>query len=78
MAAYGAACARHKHHYNRHLPDMLMRFGVLLNTLAHGRKHRLVERYALAPANLQSYDLGVLENVTTHMLWDTEQGFLAP
>ena len=30
---------RPKHHYNRHLSDMFRRFGVVITTLTHERKH---------------------------------------
>ena len=73
--AFGVDWVRPKHHYNRHLPDMLRRFGVLLNTLVHERKHRLVKKYATR-SNLRKYDLGVLEDVTAHMMVDIVDNFL--
>ena len=75
LDAYGPDKIKPKHHYNRHLPALLASFGVLISTLVHERKHRLIKRYATRK-NLKSYEVGMIEEITSHMLWDTQEGFL--
>jgi hypothetical protein len=76
VAAYGADSVRPKHHYAMHLPDMLARFGTLLSTLVHERKHRVVKRYTRNRCNLQSWDLGAMEDVTCHQLYELAEPFM--
>ena len=61
---------RPKHHYVLHLPDMLSRFGTLISTFTHERKHRLVIRYSRDRHSLVSWELGALEEITCHQLWE--------
>ena len=61
---------RPKHHYALHLSSMLVRFAILISTLAHERKHRTVKRYARRRINLIKFEIGVLEEVTCHNLWE--------
>ena len=75
VACYGDDAARPKHHYALHLPDMLDRFGFLLATFVHERKHRLVTRYTRNRMNLKSWDLGAIEDITCHQLWELRQPF---
>ena len=67
---YGTEMMRPKHHYALHLPDMLARFGVLLATLTAERKHRAVKRYSRGRINLHGFEIGVLEEVTCHNMWE--------
>ena len=75
-AAYGVLCCRPKHHYVLHLPDCLIRFGTLLHTLVQERRHRLVLRYGRDRDNLVSWDLGCLEDVTCHHLWELSTPYM--
>ena len=75
QACYGDICMRPKHHYALHLPDMLRRFGFLLATFTHERKHRLVMRYTRGRSNLKSWDLGAIEDITCHQVWELKQEF---
>ena len=68
--AYGEDLLRPKHHYALHLPDMLARFGFLLSTFTHERKHRVVKKYTRDRKNLKSWSLGAIEDVTCHQLWE--------
>ena len=76
VAAYGVEEARPKHHYSLHLPDMLARHGVLVPCLTNERRHRVVKRYARDRLKLQKWELGTLEEVTAHQLWELQHGFL--
>ncbi len=69
-AAYGEGACRPKHHYCIHLPDMLRRFGFLLATFTHERKHRIVIRYTKNRYNLKSWALGAIEDITSHQVWE--------
>ena len=74
-AAYGSEHCRPKHHYVLHLARCLMRFGTLLGTLVQERKHRLVLRYGRDRDNLKSWDLGCLEEITCHQIWEMSQNY---
>jgi hypothetical protein len=76
VVAYGHKTQRPKHHYAQHLPGILSNFGVLLSTLTHERKHRCVKRYSRGRTNLQSYELGILEDVTCHQIWEMQLPFM--
>ena len=76
VVAYGADAVRPKHHYVRHFPDILARVGTLISTLMHERKHRVVLRYLRPRCNTVSYEVGVMEDVTCHYIWDATQPFL--
>ena len=76
LEAYGEEFFRPKHHYALHLGDMLRRFGFLLQTFVHERKHRLVTRYTRDRRNLVAFDAGALEEITCHQLWELGQPFL--
>ena len=64
--AYGESAVRPKHHYALHLGDMLGRFGFLLSTFTHERKHRLVKKYTRNRCTLKSWARGALEEITCH------------
>ena len=49
---------------------MLARFGFLLSTFTHERKHRVVKRYTRDRRNLKSWNLGAIEDITCHQLWE--------
>ena len=53
-AAYGESDVRPKHHYALHLAAQLRRFGTLITTLTHERRHRLFKKYCRDRRNLQS------------------------
>jgi uncharacterized ferredoxin-like protein len=76
IAAYGADSVRPKHQYATHLPDMLARFGTLLSTQVHERKHRVVNIYTGNRCNLQSWDLGAMQDVTCHQLRELSEPFM--
>ena len=61
---------RPKHHYALHLPGSLAKFGVLLSTFTHERKHRCIKRYARVRTILKSYEVSLLEEATCHNLWE--------
>jgi hypothetical protein len=68
--AYGDTAVRPKHHFALHLGPQLRRFGFLLSTFVHERKHRVVKKYTRDRRNLQSWDLGAIEEITCHQLWE--------
>ena len=68
MKAYGGKYVRRKHHYVLHLPDMLLRFGCLIATFTHERKHRGVKRECRPRQNLKNWEVGVVESLTVHRL----------
>ena len=45
VAAYGMDYIRPKHHYVLHLPSSLRKFGFILSTFTHERRHRMIRRY---------------------------------
>jgi len=75
LIAYGAAHVRPKHHYAIHLPAMLRKFGFLLSTFTHERKHKTVKKYTQGRRNLTSWDEGVVEDVTCHQIWEMSLPF---
>ncbi len=68
--AYGESAVRPKHHFALHLGAMLQRFPFLLSTFVHERKHRVVKKYTRDRRNLRSWDLGAIEEITCHQLWE--------
>ena len=70
IRAYGTDSVKPKHHYALHLPSMLSRFGLLLGTLTHERKHRAVKRYGRGRTTHKSFEVGVLEDITAHNFWE--------
>ena len=73
--AYGEDEMRPKHHYALHLPDMLYRFGFLLSTFTHERKHRVVKKYTRNRMNLKRWALGAIEDITCHQIWENKLPF---
>ena len=76
IAAYGPEHMRPKHHYVIHLPDILARQGTLLTTFTQERKHRLVIRYTRNRAKLLNWELGAVEEMTCHQVWDLCRPFV--
>jgi hypothetical protein len=76
VLAYGKSAVRPKHHYALHLPDMLGRFGSLLATFVHERKHRVIKRYTRKRENLRSWELGTMEELLSHQLFEVNKPFL--
>ena len=70
VAAYGRDACKPKHHFALHLPDIFARVGTLLGTLTNERRHRVVKRYTRDRRNLTRWELGALEEVTCHALWE--------
>jgi len=69
-AAYGDGAIRPKHHFACHLGPMLRRFPFLMSTFVHERKHRVVKKYTRDRRSLRSWDLGAIEEITCHQLWE--------
>ena len=74
--AYGDSAVRPKHHFATHLGPMLGRFPFLLSTFMHERKHRVVKKYTRDRRNLTNWDLGAIEEVTCHQLWELDRPLL--
>lgn len=74
-AAYGTDSCRPKHHYVIHLAACLRRFRTLLHTLVQERKHRLVLRYGRDRDSLKNWELGALEEITCHQIWEMSQNY---
>ena len=73
--AYGKERIRPKHHYVLHLAPMLKKFGFLLSTFVHERRHRMVRRYTMLRKILKSWSLSVIEEVTCHSIWEMSHRF---
>ena len=76
LAAWGESYVRPKHHYCIHLGPLLKRFGFLLSTFTHERKHRLVTRYCRDRKNLQNWDMAAIEEITCHQVWQLGLPFM--
>ena len=68
--AYGRGKAKPKHHYGLHLGRMLAWFGVLVGTLTHERKHRVIKRNTRNRDNLRNWNLG-----SVHQLFELGRQF---
>ena len=75
VAAWTEYEMKPKHHYCHHLVLFLRLFGFLLACFVHERKHRAVIRYAKPVHNLKSFEMGVLEEVICHNLWELGSSF---
>ena len=73
--AYGEEQMRPKHHYSIHLPTILARFGFLLATWTHERKHRMAKRYSKNRCKASSWATGVIEDITMHQIWELQMPF---
>lgn len=60
---------RPKHHYVLHLPIQLHHHGYLISTMCMERKHRVAKRYLRPRRTLQSFEPGIMEDVTCFELW---------
>ena len=76
LAAWGESYVRPKHHYCIHLGPLLKRFGFLLSTFTHERKHRLVTRCCRDRKNLQNWDMAAIEEITCHQVWQLGLPFM--
>jgi hypothetical protein len=63
--AYGTAVWKPKHHMATHLPRQLQCHGTLLSCFVHERRHKLVKRFISDRRTLQSFERGVMEEMTT-------------
>ena len=77
LAAWGVEWVVPKHHYARHLPDIMRIVGTLLGTLCNERRHRVAKRYTRDRKNTKRWSLGSLEEITCHHLWELSQPFLS-
>ena len=75
VAAYGMDYIRPKHHYVLHLPSSLRKFGFILSTFTHERKHRMIRRYTQQRKVLKSWSVSVIEEVTCHSIWEMSHRF---
>ena len=76
LAAYGEEAVRPKHHFALHLPAIFRRIGTLIGTLTNERRHRVVKRYTKDRRCLKRWELGSLEEITGHALWELTQPIL--
>jgi len=69
VAAFGADYLTPKCHWLLHLPECLLKFGVLLNCFALERKHRIAKRYATELQNTsKDPSKSLLSEVVNHQL----------
>ena len=73
ILAFGFECVKPKHHYTLHFPELLRRFGFLLTTFTHERKHRVVKRHTRDRKNLTSWELSAIEDITSQQLWELSE-----
>jgi hypothetical protein len=66
--AYGLHGWLPKHHLAQHLADQLKRFLFLLTLLTHERKHKVVKRMSRDRFTKQSFELGLMEELTLEHL----------
>ena len=64
QSAYGAEGWVFKHHQSLHLPGMMAMHQGLLNCFMHERKHKTVKRWLKDRLNPQSYEKGVVLQLT--------------
>ena len=69
-AAYGDAGIRPKHHQALHLGPMLARCPFMLSTFVNERRHRAVKKYTRDRRTLKSFDLGTIEEIACHQIWE--------
>ena len=68
LQAYGKVGWKPKHHMATHLAEQLWRHGFLLSCFVHERRHRLVKRHLRGRHNLNSFETGLVEELTLHHL----------
>ncbi len=68
--AYGDNAVRPNRHFALPLGPMLRRAPFLLSIFVHERKRRVVKKYTRDRRNLQSWDLGAIEEITCHQIWE--------
>ena len=76
VEAHGGDRVRPKHHYMLHLGKMLRYFRTLLATLVNERKHRRVLQYSRDRHSLVSWELGCLEEITCHQLYEMSEPYM--
>ena len=69
-AAYGDAGIRPKHHQALHLGPMLARCPFMLSTFVNERRHRAVKKYTRDRRTLKSFDLGTIDEIACHQVWE--------
>ena len=77
LKCYGRDAMRQKHHYALHLPMILKEWGILLSVFTQERKHRAVLRYTRNRTIGRSFELGVIEDITCHNIWELGLPFTA-
>ena len=60
-----------------HLGPMLARLPFMLATFVNERKHRVVKKYTRDRRSLQSFDLGAIEEITCHQIWELGKPILS-
>jgi len=70
QGAYGFDLWLPKSHHALHLPDMMDKFGFLLSTFVHERRHKIIKRHASPRTCTTSLEQGLLEEVTLQQLHD--------
>ena len=78
QVAYGYDLWKPKAHYCLHLASHLADHSILLSTFLMERKHRVLKRMATPRCNLQSYEKGLVEEVTVQHLWDLRGPLVKP
>ena len=76
LLAWGEDYVRPKHHFALHLWHMLEHFGFLLATMTNERRHRLVKRYTRPRSGTQTWEFGVVCDITSHQMWEIKEQFL--
>ncbi len=75
QAAYSVVSWIPKHHLSIHLSDADKR---LIGCLPHERRHKLVKRWSKDRYTLQSFEKGVMEELTLEHLYALETDWLSP
>ena len=76
LDAYGGIGWKPKHHWAYELWRMLARFGFLLGLLVTERRHKIVKRRTKDTFNLDSFEQGVVEEITLQHLQDLREPWL--
>lgn len=76
QTAYGDLEWVWKHHGALHLAAMLRLFGFLLALFTHERRHRIIKKFLIGRRTLQSFERGVIEEITCEHLHHLKTGWL--
>ena len=67
-AAFGEEAMPPKAHYQRHVSRWLRKYGFLINTFVHERKHKTIKKFVEKHPGGDGMDEHVLKEVTAHSL----------